>query len=80
VNRADVDTLPVVVDVRTAAAVLGVSSQAAYDLIKVGGWPTPVLRLGKLIRIPTRPLVALLALDEPPPVDTHAAIAAAGDA
>jgi hypothetical protein len=64
-NRTEVDALPVVVDVRTAASVLGLSAQSAYDLIKADGWPTPVPRLGKLIRIPTRPLVALLALDDP---------------
>ena len=55
--------LPPVVDVATAAAVLGVGRSAAYELIRVGQWPTPVLRLGKLIRIPTAPLLELVGVD-----------------
>jgi hypothetical protein len=64
VNRADVADLPVVVDVPTAAAVLGVSQRVAYQLIRTGGWPTPVLRLGRLIKIPTSALLTLLVLDD----------------
>ncbi len=54
--------LPPVIDVVTAAAILGIGRTAAYELIRVGGWPTPVLRLGKLIRIPTGPLLELVQL------------------
>lgn len=54
--------LPAVVDVPTAAAVLGVGRTAAYELIRTGSWPTPVLRLGKLIRIPTAPLLELVGV------------------
>ncbi len=54
--------LPAVVDVVTAAAILGIGRTAAYELIRVGAWPTPVLRLGKLIRIPTGPLLELVQL------------------
>ena len=54
--------LPPVVDVPTAAAVLGVGRSAAYELIRCGTWPTPVLRLGKLIRVPTAPLLELLGV------------------
>jgi predicted DNA-binding transcriptional regulator AlpA len=56
----DLRTLPAVVDVPTAAAILGIGRSAAYELIRVGQWPTPTLRLGKLIRIPTAPLLDLL--------------------
>lgn len=52
--------LPPVIDVPTAAAVLGISRSAAYQLIRAGQWPTPTLRLGRLIRIPTAPLLDLL--------------------
>jgi predicted DNA-binding transcriptional regulator AlpA len=55
--------LPAVVDVVTAAAVLGIGRTAAYELIRTDAWPTPVLRLGKLIRIPT---ASLLELIQPP--------------
>jgi hypothetical protein len=57
---ADLTSLPAVVDVPTAAAILGIGRSAAYQLIRHGGWPTPVLHLGKLIRVPTGPLLDLL--------------------
>jgi len=55
--------LPPVVDVPTAAAVLGVGRTAAYELIRAGRWPTPVLRIGKLIRVPTSHLLALVGVE-----------------
>lgn len=55
--------LPPVVDVPTAAAVLGVGRTAAYELIRTGSWPTPTLRLGKLIRVPTAPLLELVGVN-----------------
>lgn len=63
-NRQELDALPAVVDVPTAARVLGLSRTAAYELIRVGGWPTPVFRLGRLIRIPTAPMLNLLGLHQ----------------
>jgi excisionase family DNA binding protein len=54
--------LPPVGDVQTAAAVLGIGRSAAYELIHSGDWPTPTLRLGKLIRVPTAPLIELVGL------------------
>jgi hypothetical protein len=33
----------------------------AYKLVHDGQWPTPFLRLGRLIKIPTQPLLDLLA-------------------
>ena len=61
-NREQLSALPVVVDVPTAAEALGLGKTAAYELIRCGHWPTPVLRLGKLIRILTAPLLTLLGL------------------
>ena len=61
-TEEQVRSLPPVVDVATAAAVLGVGRTAAYELIRLGRWPTPVLRLGKLIRIPTAPLLELVGI------------------
>ena len=62
-NRAEIDDLPAVVDVCTAAKVLGLSRTAAYELIRAGEWPTLEFRLGKLIRIPTAPMRELLGID-----------------
>ena len=61
-NREELAALPAVVDVPTAAQALGLGKTAAYELIRCGAWPTPVLRLGKLIRIPTAPLLTLLGI------------------
>lgn len=78
VRRQDLVSLPAVIDVPTAAAVLGVGKTAAYELIRCGEWPTPFFRLGKLIRIPTAPLLALLGVEaERSPVHaTHSTPAA----
>jgi excisionase family DNA binding protein len=61
-NRTQLNELPPVLDVPTAAALLGMSRTAVYELIRTGQWPTPVFRLGKLIRIPTAPLLELLGV------------------
>ena len=55
-------SLPPVVDVLTAAAILGIGRTAAYELIRIGQWPTPILRLGKLIRVPSAPLLDLVGV------------------
>lgn len=61
-TEAEVRTLPPVVGVPTAAAVLGIGRTCAYELIRTDSWPTPVLHLGRVIRIPTAPLLALIGL------------------
>lgn len=61
-DAAQIRELPPVVDVQTAAAVLGIGRTAAYELIRTGSWPTPVVRLGKSIRIPSAPLLALVGV------------------
>lgn len=65
-NRTELDELPPVLDVPTAAKVLGIGRSLAYELVRRGEWPTTVLHVGKLIKIPTEPLVRLLgAVPEP---------------
>ena len=63
----EVRALPAVVDLSTAAKVLGLGRSAAYELVRTGGWPTPVLRLGRLIKVPSAPLVELLGLNPATP-------------
>jgi predicted DNA-binding transcriptional regulator AlpA len=65
-SAIDPASLPPVLDVPTAGRLLGLGRSAAYDLIVAGLWPTPVLRLGRRLRIPTAPLLALLGLDPVP--------------
>jgi hypothetical protein len=59
-NRDELDALPTVLDVPTAAKVLGIGRSLAYDLVRRGDWPTPVLHIGKLIKIPREPLIRLI--------------------
>lgn len=56
----DLQSLPPVLDVPAAAALLGISRTTAYELVRTGRWPTPVLRLGRLIRVPSAAIVQLL--------------------
>jgi hypothetical protein len=61
--------LPAVLDLVQAGALLGLGRTTAYRLVRDQQWPTPVLRLGRLIKIPTQPLLDLLAgstLNRPP--------------
>lgn len=60
----EVRSLPVSVDLPTAARALGVGRTAAYELVRQGTWPTPVIRLGRLILIPRAYLLGLLGLSE----------------
>lgn len=58
----EIRALPAVVDLPTAARVLGIGRSAAYELVRSGSWPTPVIRMGKLIKVPTAPMAALLGV------------------
>jgi excisionase family DNA binding protein len=61
---ASPEKLPPVLDLPTAARLLGIGRTAAYQLVKSNEWPTPVIRVGRLIRVPTAPLLALLGIDQ----------------
>lgn len=61
----EVRDLPAVVDLPTAARALGLGRSAAYELVRIGEWPTPVIRLGRLIRVPSAPIRQLLGIGEP---------------
>ena len=63
-TRDELLALPPVLDVPTAGRVLGSGRSLAYELVRTGAWPTSVVRVGKLIKIPTAPLLRLL--DRPP--------------
>ena len=64
-NHDEAAKLPTVVDLPTAGRLLGIGRSAAYELVRSGNWPTPILRLGKLIKVPTAPLLELLGERRP---------------
>ena len=70
-NRNELDELPPVLDVPTAAKVLGIGRSLAYELVRRGEWPTTVLHVGKLIKIPREPLIRLI--EDPGTADVRAA-------
>lgn len=55
--------LPPVLDLATAARLLGIGRTTAYQLVRADAWPTRVLRLGRQIRIPTAQLLELVGSD-----------------
>lgn len=62
-TAGDLDALPLVLTVSAAADLMSMSTHTAYERITKDAWPTPVIRFGRVIRIPTAPLLALLCLD-----------------
>lgn len=60
-NRDELLALPPTLDVAAAAEVLNIGRTLAYELIRTNQWPTPVFRMGRLIKIPTEPLLKLLS-------------------
>jgi excisionase family DNA binding protein len=59
-DSKEIGSIPAVLDLPDAARLLGVGRTFAYQLVRDGQWPTPVIRVGRLIKIPTRPLLEFL--------------------
>lgn len=59
--------LPASLSLIEAAALLGIGRTHAYNLEAAGAFPVPVLHLGRVIRVPTAPLLELLGLPTPNP-------------
>lgn len=62
-TRQELAALPPVIDIPTASRVLGLGRSAAYELVRTGQWPTPILRLGRLIKVPSQPLLKLVGIE-----------------
>jgi len=45
-----------------AARVLGLGRNTAYELVRSGAWPTPLVRFGRLIKVPRSSLLDLLGI------------------
>jgi predicted DNA-binding transcriptional regulator AlpA len=63
-TRQELQDLPALLDVAEAGRVLGIGRSLAYELVRAGEWPTKVLRVGRLIKIPSAPLVRLIEANE----------------
>lgn len=68
----EVAALPVVIDLPTAGAVLGMSRGQAYELHRRGEFPVPVLQMGSRYRVVTARVRELLGV-EPDTADTRRA-------
>lgn len=64
---ADLETLPAVVDLPTAAAVLGIGRTKPYQLAQSGEFPCRVLRIGRRYRAPVSALLGCCWAAGPPP-------------
>jgi hypothetical protein len=61
-TRNELLALPAVVDLTTAARALAIGRTRAFELVRSGDFPVPVLRIGATYRVPTAPLLGLLGL------------------
>ena len=65
-----VRALGVATNLRTAAAIFGVSPSAAYNMVERGVFPVPVIRAGGVYRVPVAAILTALRLapdDDPSP-------------
>jgi hypothetical protein len=60
---AELGALPPAVPAETAFKLLGCGRTSGYQQIRDGSFPVPVLRLGRVIRVPTLPLLKALGVD-----------------
>ena len=58
----EIAELPTVLDLMTAARALGIGRTTAYALVRDGGFPCPVIRVGSSYRVPTAGLLEVLGL------------------
>lgn len=65
VPLSELGSLPQVVDLLTAAGLLGIGRTTAYQLARNGRFPVPVVRIGARCKVPTEPLLDLLGRPSP---------------
>lgn len=62
-SREELLALPVTIDLVTAARALGMGRTKAYELVRTGEFPVPVLALGNRKRVVTEHLLKLLGVE-----------------
>jgi excisionase family DNA binding protein len=65
----DITALPPALTTAEAAQLLGVAVPHLWKLAREGSAPVPVLRLGRSLRWPTRPILEVLGLAEGRAID-----------
>ena len=65
-NLVEILRTETVVPVSVAARAVGITKDCAYKAIRAGRLPS--VRIGGAVRVPTRPLRAMLGLDTPPSI------------
>jgi predicted DNA-binding transcriptional regulator AlpA len=61
-SLAEVQSLPAVVPLLTAARALGLSRNTAYRLVKRGEFPCRVIQIGDTYRVPTSGILSILGM------------------
>lgn len=61
---AEIRMWPATVDVRQAALALGIATSTAYEWIKIGEFPVPVISVRHRHRVPTAGLIRLLSAED----------------
>ena len=62
----EVRALPVTVDLPTAGRPFGLGRDASYDLARLGQFPGPVLKLGRMLRVTRASLLEALGINDGP--------------
>jgi excisionase family DNA binding protein len=60
---AELLSLPLMINVSTAARALGLSRSTGYELVRRGEFPCRVLHVGSSYRVPTAELLRVLGID-----------------
>lgn len=63
-SPAELDNLPVTVDVPTAGRAFGLGRSLSFELARRGDFPVRVIRCGRLLRVARADLVAGLGADD----------------
>jgi predicted DNA-binding transcriptional regulator AlpA len=61
-SLSELTQLPPTLDLVEAARLLGIGRTLAYEMVREETWPTPIIRAGRKIRVPSTPLLGLLGV------------------
>jgi len=61
-SLSELTQLPPTLDLVEAARLLGLGRTLAYEMVGDETWPTPIIRAGRKISVPSTPLLGLLGV------------------